>query len=166
MRLSDLYPLDLERATTKLDTIKDDFVFWSSGAESQELIGSGEVAMTLIWNGRGWSAKHIDKKPVEIQWNQQIVTADYLVVPKGSPNKDAAMKFIAYAACAANNGKPSEFIPYGPTNTNSTGHPRNVKDLAGHECRRELGLLRRRIPDRQLRRDQLRVAGLEGGNNR
>jgi putative spermidine/putrescine transport system substrate-binding protein len=127
---ADLYPLDLPRATAKLDTIKDDIVFWSSGAESQELIGSGEVAMTMIWNGRGWSAKNIDKKPVEIQWNQQIVTADYLVVPKGSPNKDAAMKFIAYASCAANNGKPSEYIPYGPTNTKSQANAAMSKDLS------------------------------------
>jgi len=126
----DLYPLDLARATKKLDTIKDDIVFWQSGAESQELIGSGEVAMTMIWNGRGWSAKNIDKKPVEIQWNQQIVTADYLVVPKGSPNKDAAMKFIAYASCAANNAGPSQYIPYGPTNTKSTANPAMVADLS------------------------------------
>jgi len=127
---ADLYPLDLARATKKLDTIKDDLVFWSSGAESQELIGSGEVAMTMIWNGRAWSAKNIDHKPVEIQWNQQIVTADYLVVPKGTPNKDAAMKFIAYASCAANNAKPSEYIPYGPTNNNSKPNPDKVKDLS------------------------------------
>jgi putative spermidine/putrescine transport system substrate-binding protein len=129
---ADLYKpkLDVERATKKLDTIKNDLVFWSSGAESQELIGSGEVAMTLIWNGRGWSAKHTDKKPVEIQWNQQIVTADYLVVPKGTPNKDAAMKFIAYAICADNNAKPSEFIPYGPINKNSKPAPANVADLS------------------------------------
>jgi putative spermidine/putrescine transport system substrate-binding protein len=127
---ADLYPLDLDRATKKLDTIKNDIVFWTSGAESQELIGSGEVAMTMIWNGRGWSAKNIDKKPVEIQWNQQIVTADYLVVPKGSPNKDAAMKFIAYTACAANNAGPSQYIPYGPTNKNSTPNPAMVNDLS------------------------------------
>jgi len=127
---ADLYPLDLPRATAKLNTIKDDIVFWGSGAESQELIGSGEVAMTMIWNGRAWSAKNIDNKPVEIQWNQQIVTADYLVVPKGSPNKDAAMKFIAYTACAANNAKPSELIPYGPTNKNSQPNPDMVNDLS------------------------------------
>ena len=127
---ADLYPLDLPRATKKLDTIKDDFVFWGSGAESQELIGSGEVAMTLIWNGRGWSAKHTDGKPVEIQWNQQIVTADYFVVPKGTPNKEAAMRFIAYAICAENNAKPSEYIPYGPINKNSTPAAANVPDLA------------------------------------
>jgi putative spermidine/putrescine transport system substrate-binding protein len=126
----DLYPLDLPRATAKLDTIKDDIVFWASGAESQELIGSGEIAMTMIWNGRGWSAKNQDNKPVEIQWNQQIVTADYLVVPKGSPNKDAAMQFIAYTACAEHNAGPSEFIPYGPTNKNSTANPAMVNDLS------------------------------------
>jgi putative spermidine/putrescine transport system substrate-binding protein len=126
----DLYPLDLARATKKLDTIKDDLVFWTSGAESQELIGSGEVAMTMIWNGRAWSAKNIDKKPVEIQWNQQIVTADYLVVPKGTPNKEAAMRFIAYASCAANNAKPSDYIPYGPTNINSKPNPDKIKDLS------------------------------------
>ena len=127
---ADLYPLDLPRATAKLNTIKDDIVFWASGAESQELIGSGEIAMTMIWNGRGWSAKNIDKKPVEMQWNQQIVTADYLVIPKGSPNKDAAMQFIAYTACAANNAGPSEFIPYGPTNVNSTANAAMVNDLS------------------------------------
>src|SRR5262245_29460996 len=126
----DLYPLDLERATAKLDTIKDDIVFWQSGAESQELLGSGEVAMSMMWNGRAWSAKNIDNNPVEIQWNQQIVTADYLVVPKATPNTDAAMKFIAYASCAANNAKPSDYIPYGPTNTKSTANEAMVKDLS------------------------------------
>ena len=127
---ADLYPLDLPRATKKLDTIRNDLVFWTSGAQSQELIGSGEVAMTMIWNGRAWSAKNTDKKPVEIQWNQQIVTADYLVVPKGSPNKDAAMKFIAYTACAAVNAGPSQYIPYGPTNKNAKPDPAKVPDLS------------------------------------
>jgi putative spermidine/putrescine transport system substrate-binding protein len=130
VKSTELYPLDLDRASKKLSSIKDDIVFWTSGADSQEQIGSGEVAMTMIWNGRGWSAKNIDNKPVEIQWNQQIVTADYLVVPKGSPNKDAAMKFIAYTACAANNAGPSQYIPYGPTNKNSTANPAMVNDLS------------------------------------
>ena len=122
--------LDLDRAIKKLDTIKDEFVWWTSGAQSQELIGSGEVAMTLIWNGRGWSAKNTDGKPVEMQWNEQIVTSDYFVVPKGSPNKDAAMKFIAYTICAENNAKPSNYIPYGPTNINAQPAPDKLADLS------------------------------------
>ena len=129
---ADLYTptLDVDRAIRKLDTIKDDIVWWESGAQSQELIGSGEVAMSMIWNGRGYSAKHTDKKPVELQWNQQILTADYFVVPKGTPNKQVAMEFIAWATCANNNAAVSEKIPYGPTNKNSTPNPAVVADLA------------------------------------
>ncbi len=127
---ADLYPLDLPRAVAKLDTIKSDIVFWGSGAESQDLIGKGEVVMTLIWNGRGYSAKHVDNKPVEIQWNDQIVTADYFVVPKGTPNKDLAMDFIAWATCKENNAAPSKYIPYGPTNILATADPSTVADLS------------------------------------
>jgi len=126
----DLYPLDLVRAAKKLDTIKKDIVFWGSGAESQDLLGKGEVAMSMIWNGRAYSAKNIDNKPVAIQWNGQIVTADYFVVPKGTPNKDAAMDFIAWATCKENNAAPSKYIPYGPTNKLSTADPSKVAELS------------------------------------
>jgi len=126
----DLYPLDIPRAVKKLDTIKEDLVFWGSGAESQDLIGKGEVAMSLIWNGRAYSAKNIDKKPVEIQWKGQIVTSDYFVVPKGTPNKDLAMDFIAWATCKENNGAPSKYIPYGPTNKNAPADPANAAQLS------------------------------------
>ena len=126
---ADLYPLDLERATTKLDAIKDDIVFWTSGAESRELIGSGEVAMSMMWNGRTWGAIHEDNRPVDIQWNQQILTADYFVVPKGAPNRDAAMRFIAWSVCAENNGALSTYISYGPSNVKSDPDPDMVDDL-------------------------------------
>jgi putative spermidine/putrescine transport system substrate-binding protein len=126
----ELYPLDVDRAIKKLDTIKDDIKWWDTGAQSQERIGSGDYTMTMIWNGRGWSAKHTDNKPVEMIWNQQILTADYFVVPKGSPNKDIAMEFIAWATCANNNAAPSQLIPYGPTNKFSTPNPSVVPDLA------------------------------------
>jgi putative spermidine/putrescine transport system substrate-binding protein len=129
---ADLYTpkLDVDRAIKKLDTIKDDIVWWESGAQSQELIGSGEVAMSMIWNGRGYSAKHTDNKPVEMQWNQQILTADYFVVPKGTPNKQVAMEFIAWATCANNNAAVSNKIPYGPTNKNSKANEAVLADLA------------------------------------
>jgi putative spermidine/putrescine transport system substrate-binding protein len=127
---ADLYPLDLDRAIKKLDTIKEDMIFWGSGAESQDLIGKGETTMSLIWNGRAYSAKHIDNNPVEIQWNQQFVTSDYFVVPKGSPNKDLAMDFIAWATCKENNAAPSNYIPYGPTNKLAVPDPAKVADLS------------------------------------
>jgi putative spermidine/putrescine transport system substrate-binding protein len=126
----DLYPLDVPRALAKLDTIKDSIVWWSSGAKSQEQIGSGETVMAQMWNGRAWSAKNVDSKPVEIQWNQQLLVADYWVVPKGTPNKDQAMQFIAWMSCANNNANVSRYISYGPPNKFAVPDPAMAKDLA------------------------------------
>jgi putative spermidine/putrescine transport system substrate-binding protein len=55
----------------------------------------GEVALASAWNGR--VQEEIDAgTPVEIQWNQNLQTADYLVVPKGTAHKGKAMELIAY----------------------------------------------------------------------
>ena len=47
-----------------------------------------------------------------------------------TPAGTAGVRFIAYTACAENNGKPSEYIPYGPTNVNSTPNEAMVNDLS------------------------------------
>jgi len=124
-----LYPLDLARATKKLDTIKKDLVFWQSGAQSVDLLESGEVTMSMMWNNRAYAAKNADHKPVEIQWNGQILTSDYMVVPKGSPNKDLAMNFIAWLTCKENNGNLSNIIPNGPVNKFAKPDASRIPDL-------------------------------------
>ena len=48
----DLYPLDLNRALGKLDTIMDQILWWEDAARSQRQIASGEVALISAWNGR------------------------------------------------------------------------------------------------------------------
>lgn len=93
----DLYPLDLDRAFAKLDTIKGSIVWWGSGAQSQQLIASGEAPIGMFWDIRLWPLQ-ASGLPIEIQWNGNLASADVLVIPKGSPNKDAAMKFLAKAA--------------------------------------------------------------------
>jgi putative spermidine/putrescine transport system substrate-binding protein len=95
----DLYPLDLDRAFAKLDTIKDQIVWWGGGAQSQQLIASGEAPIGMFWDLRLFPLQ-ASGLPVEIQWNGSLASADALVVPKGSPNKDLAMQFIAKAASA------------------------------------------------------------------
>jgi putative spermidine/putrescine transport system substrate-binding protein len=95
----DLYPLDLDRAFAKLDTIKDDIIWWGGGAQSQQLLASGEAPIGLFWNGR-LTALEADGIDVGIVWNQNITAADGLVVPRGAPNREAAMRFIAHATSA------------------------------------------------------------------
>ena len=48
-----LYPLDVDRAFKKLEEIKPHItVWWTSGAQSAQLLNDGEVDMVMAWNGR------------------------------------------------------------------------------------------------------------------
>jgi putative spermidine/putrescine transport system substrate-binding protein len=116
---SQLYPLDLNRAFKKLDTIKKDIVWWGSGAQSQQLLASGEASIGQFWNGRIYALQK-DGVPVGVSWKQNLVMADFLVIPKGTKHKDAAMKFLKYSTSAKGQADFSTLSAYAPINTQST----------------------------------------------
>ncbi|OCC06775.1 ABC transporter substrate-binding protein [Labrys sp. WJW] len=113
-----LYPLDLDRAFKKLDTIKADIIWWSGGAQSQQLIASAEAPFGSVWNGRMTALAKTGVK-VETSWEQNITAADSLVVPKGTKNKDAAMQFIAFATSAQGQADMAAATGYAPINLDS-----------------------------------------------
>lgn len=93
--MDDMYPIDFDRALAKYDTIRDDLIFWGSGTDAQTMMETGEASMGLIWSGRAASAAE-NGAPIEAIWDQSIKLMDVLVVPKGTPNKDAAMAALNY----------------------------------------------------------------------
>ena len=113
-----LYPLDLDRAFKKLDTIKSDIVWWSGGAQSQQLIASGEAPIGALWNGRIFAVQK-DEPSVGLSWNQNLTAADYLVVPKGAKNKAEAMKFLAEATAPKPQAEFAGLSNYAPIDTAS-----------------------------------------------
>jgi putative spermidine/putrescine transport system substrate-binding protein len=113
-----LYPLDLDRAFKKLDTIKSDIVWWSGGAQSQQLLASGEAPIGMFWNGRIFAIQ-ADNPNVGLSWNQNLTAADVLVVPKGAKNKALAMKFLAEATSAKGQAEMAALTNYAPTNVKS-----------------------------------------------
>lgn len=113
-----LYPLDLNRAFKKLDTIKKDIVWWSTGAQSQQQLASGECAISLMWNGRV-QALEDSGVPVAMSWDDNLTTGDMLVIPKGAPNLAAARKFIAYATSPEAQAKFATDTGYAPINKES-----------------------------------------------
>lgn len=125
----ELYPLDLDRAIRKLDTIKPSLVYWQSGAQSEELVGSGEVAMVMTYNARAYDAKVALEMPVDYIFEEQILAAAYLTIPKGSKHVDAAMDLIAYAVSPDVNGKLTANLPLAPSNTKSEVNPDMAADL-------------------------------------
>ncbi|SDN76615.1 ABC transporter substrate-binding protein [Ensifer sp. YR511] len=113
-----LYPLDLDRAFKKLDTIKADIIWWDSGAQSQQLLASAEAPFGSFWNGR-LTALAATGVTVETSWINNITAADALVVPKGTKNKEAAMKFIAAATSDAAQAQFATETGYAPINVKS-----------------------------------------------
>jgi len=111
-------PEGVDRAFKKLDTIKADIVWWSGGAQSQQLLASGEAPIGMFWNGRIFAIQ-ADNPSVGLSWNQNLTAADVLVVPKGAKNKAAAMKFLAQATSAQGQADVAEQTNYAPTNVKS-----------------------------------------------
>lgn len=114
----DLYPLDFDRAFAKLDEVKSDMQWWDTGAQSQQLLASGEVSMGHVWNGRMYSIA-MDGAKVDIDWKHNIKAGDMLVVPKGTKNKEAAMEFIATAVSPQAQADFANETAYTPINTKS-----------------------------------------------
>jgi putative spermidine/putrescine transport system substrate-binding protein len=124
-----LYPLDIDRAIKKLNTIKPALVFWQSGAQSEDLVGSGEVSMVMTYNARAYDAKVVQKKPVGYIFPGQILAAAYLTVPKGSQHVPEAMKLIAFAVSKEVNGSLTNYLPLGPSNKEVKPDPAMAAEL-------------------------------------
>lgn len=114
----DLYPLDVERALKKIESISDDVIWFDSPAQCAQLLSDGEASMAMCPNSRIYTAEQ-DGAPVAIQWNQALLTADYFVIPKGSKHVDEAMELIAYITSPEPNAALSYELPLGPTNAKS-----------------------------------------------
>jgi putative spermidine/putrescine transport system substrate-binding protein len=88
-----LYPLDLDRAFKKLDTIKSDIVFYETGEQQQQLVSSGEAPLVQAWNGRIYAAAQ-EGQPVANEWNEHLLSYDQLVIPAGYQNADLAQEWL------------------------------------------------------------------------
>jgi putative spermidine/putrescine transport system substrate-binding protein len=105
----------IARAFAKLDTIKDSTIFWETNSQSQQLLVDGEVSCGVILNGRAFDAAQ-KGGAVGIDWNQNIQSADFLVIPRGAGALDAAHGLIDEMTRAENQAKLANMIAYSPTN--------------------------------------------------
>ncbi|MHB0773041.1 ABC transporter substrate-binding protein [Bradyrhizobium sp. 1.29L] len=94
----DVYPLDLDRAFKALDRMKPSIAKWASAStELVTLAQSGEVDFTYTYSNRvkatneGGSAT-----PLAFSFEQTLFDTEGLAVLKGAPNKEGALKFVAF----------------------------------------------------------------------
>ncbi|WP_241560050.1 polyamine ABC transporter substrate-binding protein [Solirhodobacter olei] len=106
----------LKRAIDKMKQLKPHIaVWWSSGAQSAQLMKDGAVDMIAAWNGR-LDAANKDGAACAYTYEQGLLDTDCFVIPKGTKKRDLAMRFIAEISKPKYQADLTKYITYGPTN--------------------------------------------------
>ena len=103
----------VERAFAKLHTIKNDLIWWETGAQPQQLLAAGEVVMTAAYSGRVANVNADEGTNFKIVWPGSIYAMDSWVIMKGGPNSDGAMNFLAFMGNPQLQANWMQAIPYG-----------------------------------------------------
>lgn len=109
----------IARAFAKLDTIKDQVIWWEKGAQTPQLLADGEVVMGSTYNGRLFSVIEEEKQPIAMMWDWQVFDIDGWVVPAGAPNKAEVMDYLMFATDTQRLADQAKFISYGPARASS-----------------------------------------------
>lgn len=109
----------VDRALAKLDTIKDQVIWWTKGAQTPQLLADGEVVIGSTYNGRLFSVIEEEKQPIAMLWDWQVFDLDGWIIPKGTKNLDAVKKFVRYATDTQRLADQAKFISYGPARKSS-----------------------------------------------
>jgi putative spermidine/putrescine transport system substrate-binding protein len=110
-----LYPLDVERGFKSLDRIKKHVSNWiAQTPQTISLIQSNEVDFTYTYSGRVLTAQRSGVS-VDFSFDQTINSMQYLAVPKGSRQKDAAMRLLDYSLRDERQAQFAEVLSYIPS---------------------------------------------------
>lgn len=109
------------RAFAKLDTIKDQVVWWSAGAETPQLLADGEVVMGSTYNGRLFSAIEEQDQPIGMLWDWQMFDLDVWIIPADLPQErlNRVLDFVKFATDTQRLADQAKYISYGPARASS-----------------------------------------------
>lgn len=92
----ELFPLDLDRAFAKLDQIKPHVaVWWASGDQSQQIMRSREVVMSMMFGNRALQLRS-QSLPVGVVWNGAPADISIWAVIKDAKHPNAALALIDF----------------------------------------------------------------------
>ncbi len=109
------------RALAKLDTIKDEVIWWTAGAETPQLLADGEVVMGSTYNGRLFAAIAEENQPISMLWDAQMFDLDGWIIPAGLPEDRLARveDFVRFATDTQRLADQAAYISYGPARQSS-----------------------------------------------
>ena len=108
-------PEGVNRAFGKLGSIKEHIVWWDVAAQPLQMLAAQEVSMTTSWNARVFQARFVDKQPIVSVWNGQVLENGQFGIVAGTPQVEAAQKFLRFASRPDRMAAMSRYVPYSPT---------------------------------------------------
>jgi putative spermidine/putrescine transport system substrate-binding protein len=115
---SGLYPLDTDRAYRKLSGIKGELTFYSSLAQSAEMLLNGQASMVATLNTRAYVASRANPAKVGVSWNQALISWEAWAMPKGASKTPLSMGLLNEIATPAAQTRLAATYPVGPTVVN------------------------------------------------
>jgi len=110
----------VSRAFRKLDTIKEQVVWWETGAQPPQMLADGEVVMTTAYNGRIFNAQVLESQPFVIIWDAQVLDTGGFGIVEGTGNLEAAKAFVRFATTTESMVGVTRYIAYSPTRHSAT----------------------------------------------
>ncbi len=120
----------VERAFRVLSRIKPWVEWWRSGEEAIQLLETGRVSMTSVFNGRVFDAV-LRGETFAILWDHQVWFMDVWVIPRNGRRQEQAKAFIRFATSTESLSRQMRHIPYGPVR-------RSALERIDPEMRRQL----------------------------
>ena len=111
----------ITQALAKLDTIKDEVIWWSSGSETPQLLADGEVVMGSTYNGRLFAMIEEQNQPIGMLWDAQVFDLDGWIIPTGlsKKRKERALDYVRFATDTQRLADQAKYISYGPARKSS-----------------------------------------------
>mmetsp|Transcript_3600 Transcript_3600/g.6555 ORF Transcript_3600/g.6555 Transcript_3600/m.6555 type:complete len:372 (+) Transcript_3600:1615-2730(+) len=111
----------IQQALDMLETIRDETVWWSAGADTPQLLADGEVVIGSTYNGRLFSVIEEQDQPIAMLWDAQVFDLDGWIIPEGLPEDRLArvMDFVRFATDTQRLADQAAYISYGPARASS-----------------------------------------------
>jgi putative spermidine/putrescine transport system substrate-binding protein len=110
-----MYPLDVDRALNKIKSLGSDVKYWTSGADSQQMLVGGSADFVVVWDTRS-AVLTLQGESVATEFNDNVRTADHLIVPKGSKHAKEGFEFINAAISPDAQAAVANEIALAPSN--------------------------------------------------
>lgn len=120
-----VYPIDVDRALRKMETIRGSLVFAPSYGAIQQMMVDKQASMVLTVTARSIVSAQSGANLVPV-WDFNTTDIGALVIPKGTPNKALAQQMLAFVT------EPEQAVAYAKLTGTAPARPDIDLDTVGY----------------------------------